>query len=203
MDDPSAAADCVVTRGRTNRGVKRQKWHGAPDADIHSGDMKCLHITIALAALGLGACGEAPQIHSDPNVERYTLEAKIGDGEGVFLESGTVVGGTGAQQADIYLHLGMSMVLMGPDGNFSFCSQGDGYDDIHSIPNDATDCTPSQVFLSANFPHDNASRAKNGDGYVFHDSAGRLHSLLVVAHSISSVDTGGIGRATFEVLPLE
>ena len=147
----------------------------------------------------LSACGGATENEAS-DVQRYTLKASIGSGEGVFLDSGAIVEGDLANDADVRLQLGKAMSLTGPGGTFTFCRQDDGYEDVHAIPTDTTNCAPTYVFLGGNSPHvDGSSRFTERDGYVLHDAAGQLYTLLVLTHSISSVEQGGIGQVTFDV----
>jgi hypothetical protein len=149
----------------------------------------------------MGCGGTTDDTVTDPDVKRYTLQGNIGQGEALFLASGSIVDGADAQNADIHLHLGMAFQLTGPEGAFSFCDKGDGWKNIHDIPTSTEDCTADYVSLGGNSP--GATRTTQGDGYLVPDASGRWYALHVVKHSIDPVAEGGTARVTFDVLPLD
>lgn len=156
-------------------------------------------------SIGLTACGGSTVlVPDDPGVRRVTLESTIGDGQGVILETGTIVADEDQQAGDVYLHLGKVMSLAGPDGGFAFCRRGEGHSAVTEIPTDEEGCTYNHVYLDANSPPTTPSdRSIQRDGYLVRDRAGRLYAVLILEHSITTPDEGGVARVTFDVLAVE
>jgi hypothetical protein len=150
----------------------------------------------AVALVGLIGCGAED---GQGGVRRFTLSGEIGPSQGLVLATGAIVDVYFDEhgESDIFLQMGMSMVLTGPADDQPFCAKGADFADVAEIPTATAGCFWDSVSLYPNTPFEDAERSITGQGYLVRARDDRLYRLLVVEHSISE---SYVGTVTFDVL---
>jgi hypothetical protein len=154
-----------------------------------------IHFAVMLLC-SVAGCADAAA--PEDGVERITLGAEIGRGDGLVLATGAIVEVVSDPgESDVWLRIGMEMSLASGHEDGGFCPREGDFGAVQDIPSDPVDCAWSPVIRLGGAAPD-LERYPAPDAYLVRDRAGELRRLFVVEHDI---DEDIVGSMTFDLAP--